>query len=182
MGNTSGQAYALTVTTPILPQRADTLRAYLTALPAGESGPLARMRTTHFARWIVIDDLVYQGPPQKPDHLTSPYLIFVSSFDGGLERYLGDMIALMGPEMDKIWGNCVGYPGTDDPSAVIRYLKHNQIDTTFFLSAYPDATVAEVRACLRLRKDLTDFAIAAQKMDAATLRDSFVAQFLEVAQ
>lgn len=182
MGNTSGQAYALTVMTPVLAHRADTLRAYLSDLPPGENGPLARMRTTHFARWLVLDDLVYQGPPQKQDRLQSPYLVFVSSFDGELDRYLADMVALMGPEMDEIWGSCVGYPGSANPKAVARYLKHNQIDTSFFVAAYPDATVGEVRASLRLRKDLTDFAIAAQAMDAATLHESFTAQFLEGAR
>jgi hypothetical protein len=179
MGNTSGQAYALTVMTPVLPERTAELRAYIGALPSGEESPLARMRTTHFARWLVLDDLVYQGPPQKPDHLGTAYLIFITSFDGALDRYLADMAALMGPEADAVWGSCVGYPGRADAAAFADYLRHNQIDTAFFFSAYPQASVPEVRACLTLRQDLADFAVAAQQMRPAELAEEFAARFLE---
>ena len=66
MGNTSGQAYALMVMTPVTPGQETAVRTALDALPTGEQSPLARMQTTHFARWLVLADLVYQGPPQKP--------------------------------------------------------------------------------------------------------------------
>jgi hypothetical protein len=179
MGNTSGQAYALMVMAPIRPDRQDPLREYLAALPTGEASPLARMGTTHFARWIVLDDLVYQGSPQQRDSLKSAYLIFLTNVDGDLDRYLADMLAAMPVEADEIWSNCVAFPGTADAGAFADYMKHNQIDTTFFVSAYPQATVAQVREDLRLRRDLADFAVAAQSMDPATLRDRFTARFLE---
>ena len=73
----------------------------------------------------------------------------------------------------------MGYPGSSDPRTFARYLRHNQIDTTFFFSAYPQATVPEVRACLRLRRDLADFATAAQTMTASELADGFANRFLE---
>ena len=177
MGNTSGQAYSLMVMTPVLPGREAPLQEVLRGLPTGEDSPLARMGSTHFARWLVVHDLVYQGPPQQRDSLKSPYLIFVTSFDGDLDDYLAGMRTLMAKESDAIWSNCVGYPGSIDPHAFSSYLKHNQIESTVFVSAYPNATVADVRASLLLRRQLTEFAIAAQSMDPSVLRREFLSRF-----
>ncbi|QKW06197.1 hypothetical protein HUT18_07055 [Streptomyces sp. NA04227] len=177
MTNTNGQAYAFMATTPILPGRTAALQDYLDGLPGGEDSPLARMGTTHFARWIVLRDLVHQGPPQRRDTLQSSYLVFVSNFDGSLDRYLTELLARMGAEADAIWGNCVGYPGTDDVSAFIAYLKHNQIETTAFLPAYPHATVAKVREALELRRQMAEFAVGAQGKDPAALRQAFFTRF-----
>jgi hypothetical protein len=177
MGNTSGQAYALMVATPVLAGRQTALRTCLRQLPTGEDSPLARLGTTHFARWLVIDDLVYQGPPQVRDELKSSYLLFVSNFDGSLASYLADLARLMPKEADAVWGHCVGYPGVADPSGFAAYVSHNQIATTFFVSAYPTATVAAVRESLRLREEITEFALAAQGMAPAALRNAFTARF-----
>jgi hypothetical protein len=177
MANTSGQAFALMTASPVLAGRVPALRTYLSRLPTGEKSPLARMGTTHFARWLVIDDLVYQGPPQVRDHLKSSYLIFVTNFDGPLGSYLDAIARLMPVEADAIWGHCVDYPGVADPTAFAGFVHRNQIDTTFFFSAYPDASVAQVRDSLRACKRFTDFAVSAQGMDPAALRREFIARF-----
>ena len=46
--------------TAILPGKKIATRL-LAALPSGEDSPLARMGTPHFARWLVMHDLVYQA-------------------------------------------------------------------------------------------------------------------------
>ncbi|WP_261556957.1 hypothetical protein [Frankia tisae] len=177
MANTSGQAFALMTASPVLGGRAPTLRTYLRRLPTGEKSPLARLGTTHFARWLVIDDLVYQGPPQVREHLKSSYLIFVSNFDGPLGSYIDAIARLMPVEADAIWGHCVGYPGAADPTAFAGFVQRNQIDTTFFVSAYPDASVAQVRESLRARERFTNFAVSVQGTDPAALRRAFTARF-----
>ncbi len=177
MANTNGQAFALMTASPVLAGRAPALRAYLGRLPTGEDSPLARMGTTHFARWLVIDDLVYQGPPQVRDHLKSSYLIFVSNFDGPLASYLDAIVRRMPVEADAIWRNCVDYQGVVDSTKFAQFIRRNQIDTTFFFSAYPDASVARVRESLRTREQFTDFAVSAQGMDPAALHRAFTARF-----
>jgi hypothetical protein len=173
MSNRSGQAYALMVWTPIRDGEAQPLREYLAKLPTGENSPLARLGTTHFARWLVLPDLVYQGPPQEPDHLQSPYLLFTSNFDGELEPYLTALGHHLGDEADQIWGRCVGYPGSNDRDAFAAYLRRNQIDSTFFYSAYPDATVAAVRDALHRRERVIQFAISSQGLPPAQLRAAY---------
>ena len=179
MANTSGQAYALTIMTPVRPGMEPALASLLAALPTGERSPLARMGTTHFARWLVLHDLVYGGPPQVRDSLQSAYLIFVSTFDGDLDSYLEAMISRMGAELDAIWSHCAGFPGIDDPAAVKRYLKHNQLDTTFFYAPYGQARVPDVLDSLALRRRIADFAIAGQSLNAAELHKAWIREFEE---
>ena len=178
MGDTSGQAYALTVFTPIRDGHEEALRAYLASLPGQGDSPLARLGTTHFARWLVLSDFVYQGPPQERDSLRSPYLVFTSNFDGDRDTYLEAMAQLMPVEADAIWSHCVGYPGTDEPAAFARYLAHNQLGTTFFVAAYPDSTVSQVRDAVATRARLTAFAIEAQSLPRHELREAFRARFV----
>jgi hypothetical protein len=175
VGNTSGQAYALMVMTPIKDGEEQALRDYLAQLPTGAASPLARLGTTHLGRWLVLHDLVYEGPPQDRDSLQSAYLIFTSNFDGDLAPYLADLHRHLRDEADQIWGRCVGYPGGDDAEEFATYLHHNQVDTTFFFSAYGDATVPDVLRALDLRERVTALAIATQTASAAELRSAYLA-------
>ncbi len=177
MSNTSGQAYALMVMTPVRDGEQDALRRYLEGLPSGARSPLARLGGTHFARWLVLPDLVYQGAPQERDSLSSAYLIFTSNFDGELERYLTDLVTLLPAEVDAIWGRCINCPRSEDPDAFVGYLRHNQIDTAFFFCAYPEATVDDVLAALELRARITALAVRAQGLDPAALHAAYAAEF-----
>jgi len=128
---------------------------------------------------LVLHDVVYQGPPQVHDSLKSAYLFFVSNFDGELETYLDALLDEMSAEADEIWSHCVGFPGTTSREAFKSYLRHNQLNTTFFVSAYPDATVAQVRDSLQLREDLAAFAVEHQNSGARTLRQEWMKNFPE---
>jgi hypothetical protein len=179
MSNANGQAYAFMAVTPILPGAESALLEHLAALPTGEASPLARMGSTHFARWLVLDDLVYEGPPQERDTLQSSYLFFVSNFDGDLDPYLEAMLEHMPAEAEALWSCCVGFPGIEDRASFKAYLRHNQLNTTFFVSAYPDATVDDVRRNLALRQRVSNFAIAAQGLDSSSLRQAWDQEFAQ---
>lgn len=166
MPNVAGQAYALSVFTPILPGHADELRQYVEQLPPGAQSPLAVLPATHFARWVIIDDLVYEGAPQQRDRLHSQYLLFESCLDGDSDAYLEAMRTAMAAEADAIWGHCAGYPGSAAAAAFAAYMRHNQIEASFFVAAYPDATVQDVRDSLALRARIIELAIATQGVDA----------------
>lgn len=178
--NISGQAYALMVWTPIVPGREQSLQDTLLAFHEGEASPLAKLGTTHFARWIVLRGLHYQGPPQQQDHLKNAYLLFVSNFDGDVDAYLSSLARTIPQEVDVIWSHCVGYPGSQNVPVFVSYLRKNQIDTTFFVSAYPEATVADVRDSLAIRAKLLDFAVEYQGADDAVLQAAFLDRFVEV--
>ena len=161
--NISGQAYSLTVITPIIDGHETELAQYLGGLESGDRSPLAGVRGTHFARWVVIDDVIYEGHDQgERDHLQHARLLFTSNFDGPLDRYLEALRTGLGEGADTIWGHCVGYPGTQTPPPFTAYLRHHQIDSSLFFAAYGDRTVEDVKRSLALRSTLIDFALRAQ--------------------
>ena len=175
--NRVGTAYALTVFTPILPGHEDQLRAHLEGLPEGAGSALARLDQLHTSRLQIFDHLVHQGAGQKPDRLKSNYLVFTASFDGDLDDFLDAICEHLAPEADAVWGHCAGYPGTSDRAAFKHYIADHQSHTNLFASAYPNASVSEVRESLALRDRVVDFAADAQGLDAAVLKERFLNTF-----
>jgi hypothetical protein len=172
VGNIAGEAYALTILCPVRLSRLERLKGVLAGFPLGEDSPLARTGTTHFARWVVIDDLVYEGTGPR-DTLGSPYLLFTSNLDGDGESYLRHLAQVCERQVHEVWSNCVGYPGGGDVPALVGYLLRHKVDAATFFSAYPTASVQRVRQVLALRQKLIQFAIDAQHMDDARLLSTF---------
>ena len=168
----SGQAGALTVLTPIAPGAEPALREYLEGLRAGPS-PLARLPRTHFGRWVIVSELVPEDEPE-PDRLTGPYLLFTASFDGPLDTYLDELCDELAAEAQEIWGRCAAAPQPPAGAPLKAYLRAHHQTTGFFVAAYPEATVGQVRAALAQREDVIGFARAAQGMDPAHLQAAFL--------
>jgi hypothetical protein len=158
--NVSGQAYALTVMTPIERGSEDALRGYLEALPRGAGSPLAKLERTHFGRWVIVPGFVAEEG--KEDRLASQYLLFTSNFDGPCDSYLDELGEVLAAEAAEIWGRCAGCPKPAAGAALKEYLIHNQIDTGRFVAAYGHATVQQVREAVAQRERLIAFAVAAQ--------------------
>lgn len=178
--NRVGGVYALTVFTPILHGHEDELRAHLEALPVGAESPLARLDDLHLSRIQIIDALVDQGPPHRRETLKRSHLLFTSTVDGDLDPYLEAICERIGPDADGWWGHCDGYPGTADPAAFRRYIRAHKVDTNLLGVANPGATVRDVRQSLALRERVVDFAAEVQGLEAAALRERFLATFGDV--
>jgi hypothetical protein len=176
--NTFGQAYGLTVLTPIAEGRESGLARYLNGLEGGDASPLARVPGTHFARWVLIGDVVYEGPGKR-DHLSSGRLLFTSNFDGSVEPYLEALRTGLGEVADRIWGQCSGYPGSGDASAFAGYLRAHQVESSLFFGAYGDRTVQEVTRSLATRRKVIEFALAAQGMPPEALQSAFREAFAQ---
>lgn len=170
--NVAGQAYALMVLTPIGPGLEDALRNYLEGLDQ-DASPLAKLPRTHFGRWVIVPDFVHDPEQPREDHLSCQYLVFTSNFDGPLNSYLDELCERLAPEAREIWGRCVGCPERAAGAELKAYLLHNQIDTGFFVAAYPNATVAKVKQSLRARERMIALAVRAQAMEPAELQRAF---------
>ena len=168
----SGQAGALTVLTPIAPGAEPELRAYLDGLRAGPS-PLARLARTHFGRWVIVGDLAAEDE-RRPDRLTGPYLLFTASFDGSLDSYLDELCDELAAEAREIWGHCAGAPQPPAGAPLKAYLRAHHHTTGFFVAAYPQATVGDVRAALAQREDVIALARDAQRMHPAQMQAAFL--------
>jgi hypothetical protein len=175
--NHSGQAYSLTVLAPILEDHGSALAAHLDGLGPQHASPLARVAGTHFARWVIIDDVVYEGGRQRRDALKASRLLFTSNFDGSLDAYLEALRTGMGEDADAVWGHCAGYPGRAAAAAFAAWMRAHQIESALFFGAYGDLTVDEVKANLAARTQLIEFALAAQGLAPAELQARFLAEF-----
>jgi hypothetical protein len=169
--NRSGQACALTVFAPIAPGREAELRGYLEGLDQRTS-PLAKLPRTHFGRWVIVPDFVWEPGQRRGDRLRGPYLLFTSNFDGPLHSYLDELCTQMGAEARQIWGHCAGCP--PDAAGLKSYLLRNRVDTGIFVAAYPRATVARVRRALAARRRTIAFAVRTQGMEPAALQQAFL--------
>ncbi len=164
------------ILTPIRPEREKELSDYLRGLSATGS-PLVSVSATHFARWVIVGDF-QQGKGQlKPDTLQCRYLLFTSNLDGQVDDYLNDVVQFMAEPAAAIWSCCIGCPNPASGAALKAYLTHNMIDTGFFYSAYPEATVADVKRSLDVRNRLVQLILATQGRPNEEIRSRFLAEF-----
>jgi hypothetical protein len=184
MANRSGNIYGLTILSPIKndvqaevsPSLA--IRTYLQTLPQDQSGPFAKVSSTHMARLVVLNDVVYFGVPSHEEHLEAQYLIFESNFDGDLDTYLGRLAREAAAEVDAVWQHCDGYPGINDVNAFVAYMKKCQIKTTFYFADVNDKTVQQTLQALQTQSSVTAFIESNQGKPPEELQRAFV-RFLE---
>jgi hypothetical protein len=175
--NVSGQAYALSVLTPILDGRAGELREHLESLGEGDASPLARAPDTHIARWVVIDGVIYQGAGQRRRDTLTPRLLFSSNFDGDVGAYLEGLRTGMAADADAIWGHCRGYPGHEDGPAFAAWMRAHMLEAALFFAAYGGMTVAQVHANLDRRRRLLDLVLDGQGLPPDDLKARFMEAF-----
>jgi hypothetical protein len=174
--NIAGQTYALMIWTPIRPGAEAALRAHLEGLDR-QSSPLARLPRTHMARWVIVPDMPVVPGTKLHDPLGNQYLLFTSNFDGHVDGYLHELVALMADEAAAIWSHCIGCPQPAEGAALKAYLHRNQVDSGFAFAAYGDASVARIRTALDKRTRLIDFVVRAQEMAPAERRTAFLQEF-----
>jgi hypothetical protein len=183
MADQSGQLYGLTILSPIIRDRTGVahdlaIRKYLSRMSNGEHSPFAKVPGTHFARLVVMDDVVFVGSPTLEEHLKSAYLAFTSDFDGDLDSYLQSMARSIPSVLDAIWEHCVGYPRSTDAGKFTEYMKKCQVTTTFYFADVNDRTLGQTLKALQVKSELAAFVVENQGQAAGTLRQAFGA-FLE---
>ena len=156
----------------------------------GLSTPISLIPTIHYAGWTILRPEQYlQGavfprsaPPtldpyapadQEPthDYRFRTWLHFTSSFDGDLKDYLREFSAFLGKDVDRVWGNCEGYPegGSLDFEAFWQYAKRYQIETDAFFNAYPGVTVPRIHQLKAFKDRFAAFVRATRKPDGSSV-------------
>src|SRR4051794_13476414 len=118
MANSIGQVTALTTIVDIVPERLEALKQVLAGIQQHPHLALAKISTIHFPRWVIIDD--------------GARLLFTSNFDGTFEDYIQDFVRLIPDGLDRIWGNCVGYPGSRPIEGFFKYINERAYENTCF--------------------------------------------------
>jgi hypothetical protein len=151
------------VTSPVhaLRKRLDMMpTAAETPACGGGQSPFARNKRTHFVRFVIIDDVAYNGRnpqntllnilrrdvltvAQPQDHLSCPFLLFVVDFDAASgahserDAYLAELWKTMGDELRGIFTFCQGFDAkATDAAAFATYIASCQLETTMSFNDY----------------------------------------------
>ena len=196
MSNRFGQAYGLTLLSPVLrdsdengvPQEV-ALRRELRELNELPESPFADVPTTHLARWVLIDEAPFEGIPAQIDHFASKYLIFTSNFDAGargddegLRDYLELLRTKIPGTIERLYRHCVGFPGVANAAAFHAYMTRCQVPTSFLFGAYPEASVEQVLRALDAQRRMSALLAAqqAQRPSPEQLQQQFIAFMAEL--
>jgi hypothetical protein len=139
----------------------------------GDQSPFARNTRNHFARFVIIDDVAYNGrqtensicllvrnglskkkinlvEAQPQDHLTCPFLLFAADFDAASgadaerDSYLATLWTTMEKELREIFIHCERFDSVNDSASFAKYIASCQIETTMpFNDYYVDAATVK---------------------------------------
>lgn len=101
------------------------------------------------ARWCLIKELPYNGPPQASGALRYPHLFFESNFNGGWQEYIDAFSNKLSGGMRAFWGTSYGFPGPLPTEPFKSYIKANEYEADHFYVAY-DATSTQIQRALAL--------------------------------
>ncbi len=156
----------------------------------GLNTPISVIPTIHYAGWLILRPEQYlqgacfprEAPPsldpyveadQNPahDYRFHSWLFFTSYFDGDLKDYLREFSNFLGKDVDRVWGNCEGYPegGSLDFEAFWQYAKRYQIATDAFFNAYPGMTVPKVYQLKVFKERFAAFVRATRNVDGTSI-------------
>lgn len=170
----------------------DQLKSVQGLIDRGYPTAVSRLPTIHFARWLILRPeqyLYYDNDKVKTDseHPFTSWLLFMSNFDGDMKSYLRDFSVFLGEDVDRIWGNCEGYPpeGSRNFDAYWSYAKRHQLTTNAFYNAYPGLSVPRIHQLAVFKQLFDDFVAQTRGSDGRSiesLADAFDRFIAETAQ
>jgi hypothetical protein len=119
-------------------------------------GRLGRIRTIHFARWVLLD-----GKRRGT---------FFSNYDGTVESYMDDFINKAGFGLNAIFCNAIGYPrtnwlvrdGCQDEQKYRNFLRRHTLPSQVWYKAYPGLTAIDLERNRRIREGLESSSMTEQ--------------------
>ena len=111
-------------------------------------GRLGRIRTIHFARWVLLD-----GKQRGT---------FFSNYDGTVEAYMDDFINKAGFGLNAIFCNAIGYPrtnwlirdGCENEQKYRNFLRRHTLPSQIWYKAYPGLTAIDLERHRRIREGI----------------------------
>jgi len=138
--------------------------------------PIGQIASIHFARWLILlpDHYLYYDQRGKVTNYTyRSWLLFTSNFDGDMKAYLSEFSTILGDDVDRIWGNCEGYPleGCERFDAFWAYAKHHQLTTQAFYNGYPGLSVPRIQELVAFRRLFDEFVAETRRPDGSSIED-----------
>jgi hypothetical protein len=128
-----------------------------------------------FVHWVIVKRNRF---PRLDDHqpaekLHYDYLFFLSTFNGPWGPYIEAFADVLYLPLDSVWFWSIGFPFARPAGPLKDYIQRNQIQSDHSYSAYPGASVRDVRAGLELRSEVENFVSSASALSA----ESFALEF-----
>jgi hypothetical protein len=136
-GKVDGQAHEFTGIFPLKPGGAEKIREAVEFREAHREGRTA-LDTIHDMRVVLIDN--------------DTRMLFCTTFDGDWDSYIDDFLSKVPRILEVLFSPCEGYPGIGNPDVTKDWAAKHQITALEFNSAYPDATVTQIRKGQRVLK------------------------------
>jgi hypothetical protein len=136
-----------------------------------------------FLHWSVVrrsQFATFDEAKQRPNRLTHDYNLFLSTFNGPDEPYIEAFTDVLGHAINFVWGFSVGYPWSVPETSYSRYIALNRVEADHHYSAYPGATVIDVRRCLHLHRELEAFAEQSKDLSDEHFREAYYRLLLRV--
>ena len=180
MSNIAGKAYAMNVITPIKPAFSWLNRFIFNKAqnkPKTLLG-LATLSLIHYARWVIIPraSFPHLDESQPKEDLHYDYMIFHSNFNGSWAQYVDSFTFAIPAGLDLFWKFNVRYPKSVPLTPFHDYIRHNQIDTCHYYSAYPMAASNDVKSAHLLHQALCKF----DKQSSGKPADKFLNDYHEL--
>ena len=180
MSNIAGKAYAMNVITPVKPTYAWVNRFILKKAQKnpGTLLGLITLSLIHYARWIIIPRTAFPhlDASQPREDLHYDYMIFQSNFNGSWAQYVDSFTFAIPAGLDLFWKWNVRYPKSVPLTPFHDYIRHNQIDTCHYYSAYPMAASNDVKSAHMLKQALREF----DKRSSDRSGDEFLSDYHEL--
>jgi hypothetical protein len=133
-----GQISELTVIVPLKPG-ADGAARLRGILAGGTFSGADAVGTVHDMRFVILDN--------------DTKLLFATAYDGDWDSYITDFATKIPDAMDTLFSVVDGWPGIHSPT-VKDFIAKYQIAATGWYVAYPNETVASIRAAVKVRDAL----------------------------
>lgn len=180
MPNQSGNAYGLTVLSPLQEVDHDgqpvvpKLRNLLQSFNKRESTPMSQVPNTYLSRLWVLEDVFFENYPYHLEHLQSKYLVFTSNFYGELDSYLMGMFQAIPEEIGAVWQDCYGFDqDAMDARGFVSYIKKCQVETTFYFDGSTDDSLQDQLKSLYMKQEFSKFVFENAHLPASELVDAF---------
>src|SRR3981081_424039 len=176
MSNIAGKAYAINVLTPMRPWRSWIQNAIFMigrVMPSQLSGLLG-LKLIHFARWVIIRRNQWPDPArQAAQRLGNDYMLFLSNFNGTWDQYIDAFADGIPAGLDLFWYASIKYPHSISISTFKGYIGANQIQTNYYYNATPGAAQRDIKAALRVQREVRALADIQKKGDSAAFAQAY---------
>jgi hypothetical protein len=105
-----------------------------------------------FVHWVIVkrDRFPHLSDSQPTEKLHYDYLFFLSTFNGPWGPYIEAFADVLYFPLDGVWFWSIGYPFARPVGPLKTYIRRNQIESDHSYSAYPGASVHDVRAAVEM--------------------------------